>query len=663
MKIYFDGTLIDDKGYADLTKIGEVFNQNFKLGATVCETYKLTIDKEFVKAKPNLIEIYENDILTKTLYVDEIEEDDITINYSLVDGMINFNIPYDASSLINEKQTTLLDIFKDICLKANIKTDIVSFYGDDIIVTWYDNTLMARDYLGYIAELNASNFYMSADNKLIMKEINREVSKTIGFDEISDYEMGQKHVIQRVVWDNSINYWEFGKENGIGQQIYNVNDFYKKNLSSISVNADDCITIDCVNNATVTHTYYYWINSNKTLKTNTDYNVFIEIKEIDVRNGNPKFRWISADKGDNGQFNKNASLELNTVSNNSIYSTIAKTRDSFDDCTTMIRGYLVLNPGDDVSITFRYSVIKDLTITPENFVYEPYITGDTYYINADNVYVLNEATVEHIYNLIKGFTYYNFKSQNIPIEDIELGDVISFKYNDEEYPTIFQYESLEYSGGYWYGGTNLSVDSQKQEETQIISTDKKIRSLKTIVDRDSNRITLIATETENLSGKVTNNTTDINNNYQELIQKFGDVVTDTELTSFINSMQTQLDATSYQISNIQTLIGNGVEYIRNTSGTFDENGLTMEQTGANTKTVLNQDGVDVKDVQGSINSDLLFAGYVSSLKANENEIFAPYEGQTIVYSKNSIVENYMTIGKNSRIEDYEDGTGIFYLGG
>ena len=503
MKIYFDEVLIDENGYAGLTKSGEVYSESFKLGATICETYKLTLDKMFVEnPNPQIVKLYdENDEITKTLYVDSIEEDDFTITYSLVDGMIKFNFAYDASLIIGEDGATLLDVFKNICELAGIVTDITEFYGSDIVVTWYDNTYMARDYIGYIGELNGSNLKMSADNKLVFDKVNKEPAKVLTFDDIADYKIGTKHIISRVVWDNGANKWEFGDE-----------------------------------------------------------------------------------------------------------------------------------------------------------------TGETYYINTQNVYVLDENAVENIYNSIKGFTYYNFQSSNIIFDGLSLGDIVVFKDGEVQYPTFVQFSELNFMGGKWFGGIELNVLNEQQEETQVIGDKERIRAIKIIVDRNSNQIIQVVEETQEISTKVDNNTTDINNNYQEIIQKFGDLVTDDELIQLKESMQTQLDATKLEISNIKTVVVDGVEYVKNTSGTFDDNGLTMEQTGAKTKTVLNQDGVDVKDTQGSGNEDLLFAGYVSSEKAKENEELAPYEGQTIVYTKNIIVRNYLTIGTKSRIEDYEDGTGIFYLG-
>lgn len=162
--------------------------------------------------------------------------------------------------------------------------------------------------------------------------------------------------------------------------------------------------------------------------------------------------------------------------------------------------------------------------------------------------------------------------------------------------------------------------------------------------------------------KVSANTTTINNNYQELISNMGELITSDQLDTLQNTIQAQMDANKLEISNIQTTITDGVSKVKTTSGTFDENGLTMEQSDARTKTILDETGVDVKDTQGN-GEDILFAGYVDEEKAKSNEKLKNYEGQSVAYSNNMIVDNYFVIGTHSRIEDYEDGTGVFFIGG
>lgn len=107
---------------------------------------------------------------------------------------------------------------------------------------------------------------------------------------------------------------------------------------------------------------------------------------------------------------------------------------------------------------------------------------------------------------------------------------------------------------------------------------------------------------------------------------------------------------------IQLVVSNqledGVKRVKTETGyTFDNEGLSIEKTNAKTKSTLNEKGLEVKDSTGSEDEVLLKAGYDEET------------GETIVKSKNMNVEKYLTIGKYSRIEDYEEGTGVFWIGG
>lgn len=643
MKIYFDDLLIDENGYAGLTKTGTIYNESFVLGSTVCETFKLTLASDVVNTNyPGVIKIYEDDVLKHTLYVDSFEEDDTTVTFSLTDSMIKFNFPYDASPLIEAGETTLLDIFKNICLKAKISTNIESFYGDDIVVTWYDNTVTGRDYLGYIAELNASNLYIDENNMLVMKKV-KQNAKEISFNYIENYKIGLKHLYTRVVWDNGVNYWEKGELIPAGKNKFDYVDSLKSENNNLKNVINDDGSITTTGKPTENYTMITgFVDVLPYLEDNTEYT-------------------LSQEKNDKIYLQMNAQKKDGTVEylvcTEKLTFTVNKTL--YSHLYLDIQTGKVTDWGDEeLKITNKYMLSKGT-----DTVFEPYISSETYYINTNNVYVLNEETVQHIYDEINGFEFYNFESSNIPFDNIKVGDIVNFIDDSKKVPTIVQYSDVTYSGDQWFGGISISLLNEKQEETKIINNDEKIKALKIIVDRDSNRITETITETTKISKRVDENTTEINNNYQEIIKKFGDVVTDSEFINFKESMQTELDSQKFEISNIQSAIIDGVEYVKNTSGTFDKDGLTMSQTGAKTKTILNQDGVDVKDTQGSSNEDLLFAGYVSSDKARDNEEFAPYEGQTIVYTKNIIVKNYLSIGTHSRIEDFEDGTGVFYIGG
>lgn len=141
-----------------------------------------------------------------------------------------------------------------------------------------------------------------------------------------------------------------------------------------------------------------------------------------------------------------------------------------------------------------------------------------------------------------------------------------------------------------------------------------------------------------------------NNDYQELLTKFGDYIPKSDFIDLENSV-TQLQTDTYTKTEINTKLTDGsVTMVSTTSGTFDENGLTIEKTNAKTKGQFNEVGVKVMDATGSSEEELLFAGYDESLN------------ESVVRTKNINVTKYLSIGTKSRIEDYEDGTGIFYVG-
>ena len=162
-----------------------------------------------------------------------------------------------------------------------------------------------------------------------------------------------------------------------------------------------------------------------------------------------------------------------------------------------------------------------------------------------------------------------------------------------------------------------------------------------------------------MQNDISQNKTNINNNYQDLVNQIDKKASDEELIIVKNSVETMQTKLNAQIKVTEEILADGVSKVTTSSGTFDINGLLIEKSGAETSTRVNQIGVNVKDTS---NNDALFAGYVDENKASENTKLQSYKGQTVVYSNNMIVDNYLTIGTHSRLEDYEDGTGVFVTG-
>lgn len=356
LKVYFDNTLIDEQYYTGLNNNNELFNDSFKLGSTPCNQFTLKIAKEGVTTQPTIIKLYDETTQFADLKIDNIEEQDYEYVYTLTDRMIDLNFNYDASEIFENGHTTLFNIALDICTRAGLILGTSDFRSYNKEITWYDNTRTARDYIGFIAELNGG-FARIENNTLYFVKQKTNSVKTIDIDDCEDFKIGERHLITRVVYELGAVKYEFGNE-----------------------------------------------------------------------------------------------------------------------------------------------------------------TGNTLYLNSDNVYITSESEVEGIYNDIKDFEFYSYTTNNCPIDyDIKVGDVITFTDGENEYPTIAQYD-LEYFGG-WYGGYDLEVNTERQQETQIIGDKQSIKNLRIIVDRDTNTITQVVEEVGEQNQKIAQVTQTVN----ELNSKISDI--------------------------------------------------------------------------------------------------------------------------------------------
>lgn len=146
-----------------------------------------------------------------------------------------------------------------------------------------------------------------------------------------------------------------------------------------------------------------------------------------------------------------------------------------------------------------------------------------------------------------------------------------------------------------------------------------------------------------------------NNNYQDVLARFENYLSDadfTELQSIVRQIQTDT-YTKTEVQQIASGVGADgvkVEAVITETGKFDIDGLLIEKENAKTKGRFNEVGMKITDATGSSDEELLFAGYDETLN------------ESIVRSKNINVTKYLSIGTKTRIEDYEDGTGVFYVG-
>ena len=170
---------------------------------------------------------------------------------------------------------------------------------------------------------------------------------------------------------------DFDKITKIGKNLLNIRDKYTAGFNSwnenYSIDEDDWITLN-IENAPNEYNYYNLYTNNLILKSDTNYNVILEIKN---KSGLGTFNVVSS-KIDNGkqvegQFVTSFSNTFGNLTPG-VYNKIIKTLSSDDLKNTIcgLRTYIMLEKGAYSSITFRISVLEDTSVTPDNFVYQPY---------------------------------------------------------------------------------------------------------------------------------------------------------------------------------------------------------------------------------------------------------------------------------------------------
>lgn len=157
---------------------------------------------------------------------------------------------------------------------------------------------------------------------------------------------------------------------------------------------------------------------------------------------------------------------------------------------------------------------------------------------------------------------------------------------------------------------------------------KDLRDVKIVLDKQQGEITIL-----------NESKTALENDLGELTKQVNTKITDTYSRTEINQI---ISGTSED--------GTVVSSVTTTAGTLDKNGLTIEQTGADTKTNINANGMIIYDVTGGTGDALLTVN------------------STGVIAKNVRVDTYLNIGEHSRMEDYThtdytEGTGVFWIGG
>ena len=163
------------------------------------------------------------------------------------------------------------------------------------------------------------------------------------------------------------------------------------------------------------------------------------------------------------------------------------------------------------------------------------------------------------------------------------------------------------------------------------------------LDETNSNLSTTTDKTNQNASDISATNTNLNNNYYNKDQiDVMNTSTQEIVTQIKNQVETTTTATNLQISILQEQLTNGVTSVRTETGyTFDKDGLKIQKSDSEMSSLLDNDGLVVK--------------------RNETEVLTVRSNG--VETENLTVRTYFTIGDNTRVENYKDGTGFFYIGG
>ena len=208
IKIYFDNTLVNSDYYVSLNESNILFNDNFRLGCVPSDTLKLKVPSSI--PVPSKVKIMLDNDDYGYYIVDKYEyRDNNILELNLCDDLVLTEKNYNAQTIVESTTNcTTKDILEDICDTFDIEVDLTSFdINEDVPVNYWDNTITGREYLSYLSEINGGFAQKCKDGKLRFRRFTDLVPSELYVEDCENFKLGQRHEIERVIFDNGENKW------------------------------------------------------------------------------------------------------------------------------------------------------------------------------------------------------------------------------------------------------------------------------------------------------------------------------------------------------------------------------------------------------------------------------------------------------------------------
>lgn len=289
------------------------------------------------------------------------------------DIQASLNDDYSFTVTGNKTDAEWSNIYFDLLTDINIKAG-TQYYVHSTTLALLDSELqyiknMAEDFIAD-ADYIVKRVYYTSNKQGNINEVIHPYLGTVPYDESKYYKYTGGQPSPNPDYPQDITTLDFDKIAKNGQNLFDINDIADDNVTNnnfikTTVDDDDFIHVE-INNTNGSSEVFanYWTRPSKKLLPNHDYLAVVEVKEY---SGNGYNVYIGTES--NTQFKKGLSdFDKKT----GIITGVVTTRDNFDNAYTMLRTFIECRAYSTVSITYRISILADLTVNQENFVYKPY---------------------------------------------------------------------------------------------------------------------------------------------------------------------------------------------------------------------------------------------------------------------------------------------------
>lgn len=279
--------------------------------------------------------------------------------------------------------------------------------------------------------------------------------------------------------------------------------------------------------------------------------------------------------------------------------------------------------------------------------------GITVFLSSDSPLAIDEDEVQRIYNSIYGLSFQSIDLKMWSDPAYDTGDIICVAGLKS-----FIQKRWSYNNGFFGSYQTTLKDSGQTSKVEKISSARKIKAVKTTLNEITGEIDIITQEVndheENIA-EIKATLKDINLRVEETSQNLeSNYLTKDQMDSIASTnneniellrkaVEESISSTQLQINVLNETIQNGTTKVRtNTGYTFDDEGLKIAKEGEEMSSTTTNKGFYVK--------------------RDEEEVLGA--DNTGVRTENLFVRTYLTVGNNSRFEDYKTvRTACFHIGG